>query len=110
VRRALLAGLLLLGGCAAETVRTCPKRDFTPDASEDAAKALEERAAAARAKGRERFFERKRIDPDFPSEPERRIGERHERAGEDCWRSGWYDDALLELEAAASYLPPPRRL
>lgn len=106
-----LVALLLLGACAAtQPVRTCQKRDFTPDPSEDVAKALDERAAAAREKGRERFYERKRIDPDFPSEPERRIGERHEKAAQDCWASGWYDDAFAEFEAAASYLPPPRRL
>ena len=102
---AFAAASLLLAYCAsAPPAHRCEKRDFEPATTEDAEKALAERVAAARARGRERWIASKRLDPDFPSEPERLVARRVLAHAETCYRYGWYDEAVDEYETAAATL------
>lgn len=100
----LAAVALLLSGCASVPLARCGKRDFTPTATEEVEKALAERVAAAKARGFERWVARKRLDPDFPSLPERLDAQKRQANADACYQYGYYDEAMSEYELAAEVL------
>lgn len=100
----LVAAAFLLSACAGAPLAKCDRRDFTPATTEEAEKALAERMSAAKARGFERWVARKRIDPDFPSEPERLNAQKRQANAEKCLQYGYYDEAMTEFELAGEAL------
>jgi hypothetical protein len=100
----LAAAALLLSACAGTPLARCDKREFEPATTEEADKALTERMNAAQARGFERWVARKRVDPDFPSEPERMNAQKRYANAQRCYQYGYYDEAMAEFELAAETL------
>ncbi len=95
---------LLLSACAGTPLARCEKREFEAATTEEADKALTERMNAAQARGFERWVAHKRIDPDFPSEPERMNAQKRYLNAQRCYQYGYYDEAMAEFELAAETL------
>ena len=106
---AFAAAALLLSACAGQPLATCARRDFTPDESEEAQKALAERTAAAQAKGRAKLHYWMGMDPGYPSQPERRVALRRLENAVKCFEYGYYEEAMAEFEKAAEATPEAKR-
>ena len=96
---------LLACACASEPLARCDKREFAPDETEDAQKALAERVTAARKRGQEKLHYWMGLDPGYPNEPQRLNAEKRRLNGDKCFAYGYYDEALAEFEKAAEASP-----
>ena len=107
---AFAAAALLLSACAGQPLARCGRRDFTPDESEDAQKALAARTVAAQAKGREKLHYWMGMDPGYPSEPERLNAQKRYQNAVKCFEYGYYDEAMAAFEKAAEATPEIRNV
>ena len=102
---ALAAVALLTCACAGQPLARCERRDFTPDETEEAQKALAERVSAASTRGRKKLHYWMGLDPGYPSEPERLNANKRHLNGMKCFEYGYYDEALAEFEKSAEATP-----